>query len=324
MGISSRIGTIAIGKQSAKGTPASVPTVKFRTAGAPSIMPIKDRARLNMTDSGRDGGDSYTSQMRIEGSFPVYMHPDGLGMVFGACLGTVVESGTTPNYTHTITPGNDMLWVTIWRMVGGVITERYEDCKITSIQIESTAGSPPVMTIGVIGLTATFEATDTVLSAITTFPYLHMDACNRIKFDTIDYRIGRVSLGIENGAAGFQADCYTFSDIDPGNREVTLAALLRFGGPTTFPKYREHYYGSDAGTTLSAVVATHAFEITYYSSANLSCQILLPQVRFAAVPVNADPGGDPIEIDLTTIVEKPAASPIMSVVIKDQKATFDV
>lgn len=324
MGISSRIGTIAMAKQTAKGAAATVPTVKFRTAGSPSIMPIKDRARLNTTDSGRDGGDSYTSQMRVEGSIPLYMYPDALGLIFGSALGTVVETGTTPNYTHTITPSNDMLWLTIWRMVGGVIFEKYTDCKITSIGIESTAGSPPIMTVGVIGITSTFEAADTALAPVASFPYLHMDACDKIKFDTLDYSIGQVSLGLENGASGFQADCYTFDDIDPGNREVTLSALLRFNGPTTFPKYREYYYGTDAGTAMSPAVGTHAFEITYYSSATLSCQILLPQVRFAAVPVNADPGGDPIEVDLSTIVEKPAAAPIMTVVVKDAKATFDV
>lgn len=328
-GISSKKGTISIGVQSAKGTPATAPTTKLRLAAAPSLAPQKELGRYAMTDTGQDQGDSYVSRLAVEGDFQVYLHPDAAALLFAAVLGTNVDSGANPNYTHTATPADDMLWLTIWREVGGVIFERYTDCKIGSLSLEGSAGSPLTATLGVVGVSSTFldaGAEKTALLALASLSskgYIYPEAQGRIKVDTVAQRIHRISLGIERNASGYQADGYGYDDVDPGGREVTLSYATRFvSGAIGIADYRTFYYGSAGGTTLSGVVTPKAFEVEFFRDADTAVKIALPQVVYAAVPVNPDPSGDPIEVEVACDVEKPTAGNIVTVTTKDQKATL--
>src|SRR4051812_10768320 len=98
-GISSRSGTWAMAKQSAKGTAASAPTVKMFFAGAPTIMPVKNRADYSLTDSTRDRQGSYTSMLAVQGNVPLYLNPDAAAFIFAASLGAVADTGSDPNYS---------------------------------------------------------------------------------------------------------------------------------------------------------------------------------------------------------------------------------
>lgn len=323
-GISSRHGTIAIAKQTAKGSAAATPTVKFALSAAPSVAPIKERGRYVMTDQGRDPGQAYTSRMAVGGDFQVYMHPDGFGLLGLGVLGTNADTGAGPNYTHTITPADDVPWFTVWRMVGKVIFERFVDCKINTLRVEGNAGSPLVVSIGLEGIKAEFEAADTALAKLTSAGYLYPEANGRILLAAVAKRIHRVTIDIGNGLSSYQADDYHPSDIDPGGREVGLSFATRFAsGAIGVNEYRTYYYGSNAGTQQSGAVATQAFSVEFYRDANTSVKFDFPQVAFAAVPVNPDPGGDPLEVEVATVVEKPTgATPIVTLVVKDQTATW--
>lgn len=324
-GISARIGTFAIAKQSGKGVAAGAPTVKFEMAGQPSLAPVKERSRFSTTDSGRDPGDGYTSRLGVEGDVPLYGHFDGLAILNGLALGANADSGAG-DFTHIATPANDGFWFTCWRQVGNVIFEKFVDCKLNRLAYESAAGGPLMATLGIVGLSANFEASEPVLAQLAqASALLHMEAKGRIKIDTVAQLIDKFSFELTNGFSPYQADDYFASDIDPGAREVSLSLGVRFTGATAFPKYREFFYGSDAGTTLSHVVGTHAFDIEFRKGdlATKTMKIELPQVTYAGVPVQPDPAGDPIRIDLACQVEKPAgATPICTITTKDQTATI--
>jgi Phage tail tube protein len=321
MGVSSKIGTIAIAKQTAKGAAATTPTHKYQLAAAPTLYPTKTRERLESTDSGRDMGLSYTQRISVEGDFAVYLYPDGAGPLLYSTMGAVAHSGTT-TFTHTITPANDLPWYTIWRMVGANIFEKFTDCKIGQVQIEGEAGGAPIATCTVVGVMAEFEVTDTVLAPVASRPYIYHEGCGRIKINDVAYQIASVSFGINNNVAGYQADCVTYADVSPGQREVTLTFRMRYENPTTEPKYRETYYGSDAGTLLTDQVALKAFEWQLFRDADFSFLVELPQVVYVAVPVTPDPGGDPIEVEVECQVEKPSPGVIATVTVMDQTATY--
>lgn len=319
-GISSRIGTIAFAKQSAKGSPAASPAIRLMLNGAPSLAPVKERGRFAMTDSGRDQGPGFTSGMRVEGDIPVYLHPEAMASLLYYALGANADSGSTPNYTHTLTPAADLPFVTIWRQVGGVIFERFDDCKVNALRIEGQAGQPYTSTLSVLGISSTKLVSDPVLAALTSQPYIYPESGALLKIDTVDYRISAWQLAIDNGISGFQADAYTFADIDPGGRTVSASFQTRFTGLTDAPaNYAGFYY--DAGTTLSPVVGTHALDFKMERNANTSVQLQVPQVTYAAVPVQPDPGGAPIGLEIACEVEKPSGSPILTAVVKDQTAS---
>lgn len=321
MGVSSALGTIALAKQTAKGAAAAVPTVKFALTGT-SLMPEKRRARYAMTDIGRDEGPAYTAGLSVGGDFSHYLHFDGFALEAYLALGAIANAGVAPDYTHTQTPADALPYFTLWRMVGGVVFERWIDCKCTLLRVESGAGSPAVVTLGVVGITSEFEAADTALARLQSPGLLHMEAAGRFLFATVAEKLARSVFEVNNNLAGYQADNYSFEEIDEGKRNVAYSFGTRFAGTLAFPKYRAFYYGSDAGTTLSPVVGVQAFEVEYRRAANQYVRIALPELSFAAVPVQSDPGGAPIEIEVACEVNKPAASPIATITVADQTAVW--
>lgn len=324
MGYSSRLGTIALAKQTAKGTAAANPTVKFKLSAAPSVMPVKEIGRYVMTDTGRDPGPAYTSRLGVSGDFQVYLHFDGFALLAYLALGSNADTGAGPDYTHTATPANDVPYCTIWRMVGNVLFEKFVDCKVSSLRVESSAGSPAVATIsieGVAGNTDVIGGTDPVLAALTSPGLLHMEAFGAFLLGGAAAKLSRFSFEVTNNVSPYQADNYIAEDVDVGGREVSLSFALRWQGPTAAPSYRAFFYGSNAGVQLSPVLSTDTFNVTYTRAANKSVKIDLPQITYAAIPVNADPGGDPIDVEVSTTVEKSSGSPIVTITTKDQAAT---
>jgi hypothetical protein len=322
MGISSRIGWVGMAVQTAKGTPAASPTHTFFTSGSPSLAPVKERPRLSETDSGRDQGRAYTSLLRVEGDIPLYLRPDGAGLLFAAVLGANATTGSSPNFTHTATPANDMPWMTLWRNVGNSVYERFEDVKVSSLALEGSAGNPFTVTLSVIGTKSTFLTSPPSVTPLVSEPYIYHNAENKISIGGTARRVHNFSMTINNNASGYHADQLFYSDVDPGDRGIDFSFATRFAGATAWPSYREFFYGSNVGTELSPVVGTQAVSITLEKNANTSVTLAMPDVSFAAVPVASDPGGAPIEVAVTCTVEKPAAGSIITVTTKDQTATI--
>lgn len=322
-GVSSRFGTFALAKQSAKGSPASAPTLKMHMSGSPSLGPTKTRARFAMTDSGRDIGAGYTSSMGVQGDVPLYLHPDGFALLAYLALGANADSGSSPNYTHTATPANDVPWFTCWAVAAnGTIVERYDDCKLDSLRIEGSAGQPLQATLSIIGITYNFLGADTALAPLGSTPYLYPEFLGQFTIDSVPQRLHRFSIGVDNGLSQYQADGYLPADIDPGGRTVTCSFATRFTGPTAFPDYRTFFYGSPSGTTPSAAVGTHSFTAKLVRDANTSVEFQMPQVTWASVPrPQPDPGGAPIEVEVAVEVERPASGVITTWITKDQTAT---
>src|SRR5207253_8822046 len=230
--------------------------------------------------------------------------------------------GVNPNYVHTLTPANDVPFVTFFRMVGAHIFEQFIDCKVTSIRIEGTAGSALLVTISVIGIQAVFSAADFTGTVIQPAGYLYPEGFGLLKIDTVAQPIQDFAIELNNNLSPFQADNYTLQDVDPGKREITLSFTMRFTGAIAPPDYRAFFYGSDVGTALSPVVAQHAFDFQFTRNVNTSLELLLPQVEYASVPVDADPGGAPIEVAVSGTVERPSgAGIIMTAIVKDQNAS---
>jgi len=319
--IPSNIGTIAIAKQSAKGTAAAAPTVKFALCDPPDISPLKETARYTMTDTGPDQGPAYTTRMGVSGSFPVYLHYDGFALLAYLIQGSNADAGATPNYTHTATPADTLPYCTIWRSVGNVLFEKYTDCKVNTLRIESSAGQPAKVMVAVEGILSNFLASDTVLARLTSPGLLHMEAKGAFMFGGTARKLHQLTLELNRNVAPYQADDYLAEQIDEGQRVITMSFATRFGGATAFPDYRQFYYASDAGTDLSPAIGTQAFEVTFTRDVNSSVDILLPQLKYAAIPVHADPGGAPIDVEVSCEVEKPAGSPICTIVTKDQTAS---
>src|SRR5438105_670244 len=141
-GVSGDYYTLAIGKQTAKGTPQTTPAFKLKVTGG-DIMPTRQVIQLNETDSTRQQGKSLVVGGAVEGAPEVYCRPDDFGLLAYAVLGTNVDSGTAPNYIHRSTMLNSGAtpYVTIYKAIGGsVLVDRYSDCRIHGLHLRGQAG----------------------------------------------------------------------------------------------------------------------------------------------------------------------------------------
>lgn len=296
-GISARNGNIGIGIQSAKGTAATAPTVRMFFAGAPTLQPVITDARFNMTDGSRSAGDPYVAQIIVKGDVPLYAHPEAMALLFHAVLGTNADTGSADPWTHTATPAADLPYLTIWRSIGGVIFEKYTDCKIDTLTLDGQAGQPLMVTLSIIGITSTFGADETG-NMLQTPPYLFMHGAGALKVDTVAYPIHAINLAIANNINPFQADNYSVDNLDPQGRDITGSYSIRFSGATALPlDYRTFFYGADAGTAQTVGFTNHALDFKFvHSIANRDMDIAIPVCKWADVPVQPDPGGNVIEV----------------------------
>ena len=95
------------GSQAARqGTAATVATgtAEERPRGRRSA-PVRETDRLAETDSSRDRSNSFATTGGVE-TPRSSTHVSRLGLWLTGVLGTDTVTGTTPNYTHTITPAS--------------------------------------------------------------------------------------------------------------------------------------------------------------------------------------------------------------------------
>lgn len=325
VGISSRLANYGIAVQGSKGSAASSPTVRVFAAGAPSLQPYKDDARFNMTDGSRDPGDPYVTGIGVKGDLPIYAHPDAMALLWHAVLGANGDSGAGDPYTHTATPANTLPYLTIWRSVGGVIFEKYTDCKIDTLTLDGQAGQPLMVTLGIVGITSTFGS-DESGSMDQLAPYLFMHGAGALKVATVAYPIHALNLQVNNNLNAFQADDYTINNIDEQAREISGSYSIRFSSATAQPlDYRSHFYGSDGGTAQTTGFTSQALDFKFtHSISNRDMDIQIPNAKWADVPVQPDPGGNVIEVQCAFEAERywpSAEGNIMTVATRDGTAT---
>jgi hypothetical protein len=326
-GISARLGNIAFGIQSVKGTPAASPTVKAFFAGAPSLQPYITDDRYNLTDGVRDPGDPYVSQIGVKGQVPLYAHPDLMALLWHLTLGANADAGAGDPWTHTATPANALPYFTIWRSVGGVIFEKYTDCKINSMTIDGQAGKPLQVTLDIVGITSTFLASEVVANPDTLAPFLYMHGAGALKVDTVAYPIHVLNVQVNNNLNPFQADGFGIDNIDEQAREITGSYTIRFSGAIAQPlDYRAYFYGSDGGTAQTTGFSTHALDFKFtHTIANRDMDLLIPVAKWADVPVQPDPGGNTLEVQCAFEAQRNFSGGveqnIMTVITRDGTAT---
>jgi len=96
--------------------------------------------------------------------FPLFP-TNGIELLVGA-IGADVVTGTTPLYTHTISPANALPSFTIEKNVGGYQSEQYAGCKINKYELKLASGNQPVeVTVDFMGKTVATMTTPTAVTA---------------------------------------------------------------------------------------------------------------------------------------------------------------
>lgn len=318
-GLRGNIADIIAQKQTALGTPATwaaASSVKNAFAGG-NIQPVREVNNLSETDASRDIGVSFASTTGVEGSPEIYVRDESISFWLWAALGSTAVTGSS-NYVHTVTPGNTLPYLTIWKDLGATLYEQFQDCKVGSLNIKAEAGQPLTATIGVNGL----QSTRLAAAVDNATPKAIEDSL------VYNYNVATVTLGgsatalvrsfelnIENNLTRQQTDAFVGLDVYEGTREVTLSFDLIFD---TLTEYNKFHYGGAAGTTVSSSVFTTSAVFDFAGTGvNNNINFSLPSIAYTQFDVEPQPGGDAVVVPVAATAQR-NASPVLTAVVKNQ------
>jgi hypothetical protein len=305
-------------------TPAATTSFKSPLV-AGGVAPTRVIGHLAETDASRDQGISFVSQDAAAGAPELYGRDDSIGLWLLAVLGSDAVTGTTPNYTHTITPASTLPYVSLWRNVSDILFESFADCKASTVTIAAQAGQPMTVTTGISGRTAT-RLTSDPSGPPPTAPNILLDAaqvynyndCNVTLSGGATALVSQFDLTIENTVTYQQTDNVIPYDVDEGQRVVTLNFDLIFAN---LNEYNAYHYGSTSGTAISPNIYTTSADFVFSHGTNNSIEFNLPVIAYEDFPVDINAAGNPIVVSVKAVGQR-STSPIITATVKNQVASY--
>lgn len=304
-------------KQTGRGTPNTTYARRAPFSGG-NISPSRNIESLSETDANRDQGVSYVASVGVEGSPEIYVRDTQISSLLEATLGATATTGTTPNFVHTITPANSIPYLTFLKAIGGTLFEQYQDVMISELTISADAGSPLTASFDLVGRQATRLAAEpgTLPALASGAVYNYNDAAVTLAGGATAL-VSSFELTISNNVSSQQTDDVVPYDVVVGSREVTLGFSMVF---EDLLEYNRFHYGSTSGTAQSSSLATVAAVFTFTLGVNNEISFTLPAISYEEFPVEPDPGGDPITVDVRARAQRGAA-PVVTAVVKSQSPT---
>lgn len=322
---------IALAVQTAKGTPATVSTERFLlTAGSPP-GPVKvPVASEGSSASQRFPMSAYTPSLRVQGDMSLILRPNAIGLLLYAALGAKAVSGAADPWTHTFTvAAAQQPWLTVWRSIGGVINERFSDCKVTSLRFVSRAGSPVRVSVGIMGITSVHRtAPETAAPIEVTGHFMHWHGKGAYQVEGVAVaQIADWSLEIDTGASA--RDTLAAYDVRTGAR---IRVTARVGQTVVNDDlYARHVYGiADPANDAAAVLTPLelggtglVFKLTEAVTPERSLELSIPR------PVLRDPGlggigtdGQPLRQEALYEALMPATGSGVTAVLRNARSAY--
>lgn len=190
---------MAMAIQSAKGSAAASPTVAYPLPEGGTINPLRNLSFFHWADKNYGVAHYMSEGMWNEGTITVPVIPgytladDDDQVVYKALLGRQAS-----DYYY------DGYYMTVWRILGSMLVEKYADVKITEATMNLEGGDFANLELSCTGITAVASDSDPDQSVITTDPYTFAGASFDIGYagaaKADDDYIRSVMLDINNHA----------------------------------------------------------------------------------------------------------------------------
>lgn len=328
----------AVGKQTAESTVQAVPAFEVpRYEG--DFGPSHDLREHETTDAGDMVQGLYVASAMWGGEVTVPSLPGSEGFLWFAHLGSDTVTGTTPNFTHTVKKAATKPYMTFYNMRPGVqggtdLWERGVDGIVKAAEIQGTKGEPIKHKFEVIGKTYESGAaapTPTTIQTIgTAGPYHTMIG------STLSYDFDSVTAAQTRAIESFVIRS-EYPDAEYIQTDEVFGRFVRFGkfkvGVSitmilqTYDEYRNTFFGSASGTTLSQATNTGTLDFTFptgpTADVNRTLQCIVQTLRYEVDAAPApDIGGDALRIDLTASMQTPPSGEPIQIVSKNSTATY--
>lgn len=283
--------TLYLGVQSAKGTAQTTPTKAFRVS---DFTPNPARARITLAET-----DATTQQPGdvIVGyqpgfTFKVYLRPTQAALLFYSLLGINADSGTTPNYTHTQTPSQTTPYLTVYEVEPTVWCNRYDDCRVTQIQLEGQSGGAIEATVTVEALTFNGGATAPVTPAADSdLPYVYPEIVIT-RAGASPGTASQFSITIARNGNRAQGD-NGFSSLDYVNGLFAISGQFTKYADTDTDQ-RQVETGTTTGTATTTTIYSETLAIKATRTANTSINLAIAAASYPTRTAAVDTSGAPL------------------------------
>jgi hypothetical protein len=327
------IGEFGVSIQATKGTPSATALQTFYLTGGglASDPEITDYAETT-GKTVRSG--AYIARVRGAGTPQFYARPAMLGpFLFGAFGAKSASAGPDP-FLHTFTIASALPYLTLWKSLGGILFERFHDCKLASLTLRSVEGAPLIAEANVLALHATSQAADDVagVTVDVSVPFVHHDASAALKVETVAVaHASSVIVTIATGATIIAGDSLEGYSIEEGIRVITVEMQQLV---TDAQLWNRLHYGSanpadNAAPTRSVVTlggAPAGIDLKWLQpggGAERSLQATATNVTVKSIAgVEHNVNGDPLKATVTYQAYDVAAGSAMTAILKNGVATY--
>lgn len=279
----------------------------------------------------RDIPDAQLGPISYSGEFDMYARMDSLPTFARGVLGTEAVTGTSLlGYTHTITPGDTLPWLSVEEKIGnGYETFKYTDAKVNTLHLEADAGGYLMATAGLIALKQELTTATAVASQRRDASPLVVGTNITVAWNGVTLPAKSFSMDINNNLEDddFRLGSLFLGDLTEKRREVTMGVTIR---PNDATLWKTAMWGGPSATVplgqsfkddVLVTIATYEDIPGANAGVKYTTTITIPVATIA--PFSLDPSGDDvIEHDIEIRALRPSlATAIVTMAIKNSYAT---
>lgn len=316
-GVAGNVYTIAVAKQTAKGTPAVNSTGYKLKLTAGDLEPQRQFLTLQETDATRQQGSTVVVGAQVQGTPEWYIRPEEFGLFAYAALGANVDSGGN---THTATIAQRPPYLTAWKNIGaGVLVDQYNDVTVGSLELSGGAGQALACKADMMGLGVVLGATDNTQPVVSGHVFTYPE-CSVTLGGVDGGKVENWTLTYNSNADFIQGDnSLTPYDVVLGRAEVngSYQTILE-----NDQDYRRFHSGASNGTSLTTTLTTQALDIGMAAGTD-SIHAIMAGITLTAYPVPPDTSGKPIRVAATfNSLPQAAISDYLKFVTVNSVATY--
>lgn len=322
MPIQSALALVGAGIQSAKGSAESNPAYGHGITDG-QVITVEVAQELESRTSGTRFAPSVNRTGVMPGmDFTCRAHPGSAGVWLYGALGAIATTGASAPYSHAMTLGSDLPYLTAFGKLG---TDIYavEDFKVDALEISWSENEPVEIAVSGMGTTIDLGATFSAGTDESAATYMRPAGGSfQIDIDGTTLAAAKVtggSVSINNSLSPIMlSGSLTPSDVFPGQQAVEVSLDVT---PENLNEWRTILTGSSAGTTVSSAPIYGSLSVQFTDGTN-TLTLAATKVAFTTEFPSADAGGGPVTLSLAGLVVIPASGSPFTATLVNSVASY--
>lgn len=302
MPIQSALALVGAAKQTAKGSPGASPTFSHGITDG-SVMTVEVQQELESRTSGTRFAPAVNRTGIMPGmEFTCRAHAASAGLWLYGALGAVATTGSAPNFSHAITLGSDLPYLTAFGKLESSIYV-VEDLKVDTLELSWSENDPVEMAVSGMGCDIDLAGTFTPGTSDEFATYMRpAGGTFQIDIDGSTLAAAQVTAGsvsiANNLTPVMLSGRLTPGDVFPGQQAIEVSLDVT---PDNLADWRTILTGTSNGTTVSAAPIYGSFSVQF-TDGTKTLTLAAGRVAFTTEFPAANADGGPITLSLAGLV----------------------